>query len=238
MSPTSRSTEKDDANKATEEDVVETRADEKLVEEAVDFIHKTIAETLDKGITTIGDYLLERFYNNDPDRVRSRNPHKEKSFRSLVERCETPELPISKTGLHRAVSAAVMRRTLPAGAAFKLLPPSHQAMLLPLRDPEKVEKFAQRAVNKQMSVRGLHDIVVEEVANARQGEPRGRKPLPVIVKTLSRSLKIFTFEGGRRSFTKTMVEELDEDQRKSALKSALGLQASLTKLIEKLEAKG
>jgi hypothetical protein len=215
----------------------ETPVDEKLVEKAVVYIRKTLAETLFKGATDVGDYVLKQFFGDDPEQVRSQNPHKNASFRSLSEKCGG-ELPIAKSWLYNAVSVAVMRRLLPAGdGAFKQLPPSHQAALLPLREPVKVEKIAERAVAKNLSVRALRDIVEKEVEKApKEGERRGRPPTPVIVKTLNRSLKVFTLEGGKRSFTKAMVEELDEDQKKDALKSAQALAASLAKLIEKLEA--
>jgi len=212
--------------------------DEKLVEQAVTFIRKTLAETLYKGATTVGDYVLESFFDNDPARVRSKNPQKNASFRSLAEKCGTADLPISKSWLHNAVGVAVMRRLLPEGStAFKQLPPSHQATLLPLREPAKVEKLATRAVDKKLSMRDLREIVDGEVAKAKEGETRGRRPTPVILKTLNRSLKIFTLEGGKRSFTKAMVEELDEEQTKNALKSAQGLMDRLKDLVEKLKAK-
>jgi hypothetical protein len=50
------------------------------------------------------------------------------------------------------------------------------------------------SLSKELSVRELRSLVKGEVAKAvRDG--RGRPPTPVIVKTLNRSLKLFTLEG-------------------------------------------
>lgn len=209
-------------------------SDEKLVKEAVAFIGKTLGETVVKGTIEVGDYVLEKFFGNDPEQVRSKNPGKDASFRSLVEACETPELPISKSWLHNAVGMAVMRRELPAGSSFRLLPPSHQTALLPLREANKVEKLAERAVKKRLSVRELREFVGEERAKSPRTDKRGRSPKPLIVKTLDRSLRLFTLESGRKSFTKAQVKELDEDQKKAALQSAEDLIESLKKLVAQL----
>jgi len=113
-------------------------------------------------------------FGNDPTLARSRNPHKNASFRALAEKCGTPELPVSKSWLDNAVGVALMLRQLPETAkVFKELLPSYQTALLPLRNP-------------------------------------GRD-------------KLFTLEGGKRSFTKADVEELDDEQRKKAIESAEGL---------------
>lgn len=218
--------------KDSEEDV----ADEKLVEQTVEWIRAKMTETVFRGMTEIGEYVFQKFFGGDPERVRSRKPDKSASFRSLVERCEAGDLPLRKSALHNAVGIAVMRRLLPEDdAAFKQLPPTHQATLLPLKDPAKVEKVAQRAVTRELTVRDLKEIVTEEVAkNAPEDERRGRPKKPVILKTLDRSLKVFNVESGSRSFTKAHFDELSDDETKAALKSAKALLASLNKLIEKL----
>lgn len=66
-------------------------------------------------------------------------------------------------------------------------------------------------------------------------ESRGRAPTPVVVRTLNRSLKLFAFEAGKRSFTKADVEELDHEQRKNAIQSTEGLIEKLKDLLGKLK---
>jgi hypothetical protein len=210
--------------------------DKNMVAESMAWIRQTLELTLNKGVTEIGDHVLEKFFGGDPERVRSRNPRKNASFRLLSDHCSTADLPISRSFLQRAVGVAVMRKLLPeAAVAYKQLPPSHQATLLPLREPDKVEKLAARATSKKMSVRELKEKVDEELAKVEK-EPsgRGRRPNPKIVKTLTHTARLFAFDEGKRSFTKAEVAELSDDQKKEALKTAKRLAASLEKLIEQL----
>jgi len=70
-------------------------------------------------------------FGNDPTLARSRNPHKNASFRALAEKCGTPDLPISKSWLNNAAGVASMLRQLPETAkAFKELLPSYQTARL------------------------------------------------------------------------------------------------------------
>ena len=210
--------------------------DRKLVDEAARWITEKVAATLKLGAQEVGEYVLDRFFGNDPTLARSRSPHKNASFRALAEKCGTPELPISKSWLNNAVGVALMLRQLPETAkVFKELLPSYQAALLPLRDPERVEKVAKHAVTKELSLRELRQAVAEEQAKTAKGESRGRPPMPLVVRTLNRSHKLFTFEGGKRSFTKADVEELDDEQRKKAIESTEGLIEKLRDLLGKLK---
>ncbi len=216
-------------------EIDDERVDEALVDETVVWIRDKLAGTLFKGMSEIGEYIFDHFFGGDIARLSSKNPTKNASFRSLVERCESAELPIGKSALHRAVGIAVMLRLLPnGGAAFKALPPTHQGALLPLRDPDKVERVAERAVSKRLGVRDLRQLVAEEIL-ADDGR-RTRRHKPLILKTLDRSLKLFTLESGRRSFTKAHIEELDEGEMTEALRAAENLIGSLEKLVEKLKA--
>jgi hypothetical protein len=210
--------------------------DEKLVQEAAKHIKKTIEDTLVRGATEVGSYLFEKFFNSDVERVRLQNPQKNASFRMLAEKCGTAELPVSKTWLSNAVGVAVIAKSLPSSASFRQLPPSHQTVLLPLREPKRVEAFAERAVSKDLSVRDLREVVQKEVAKNKE-EGRGRPPKPLIVKTLDRSLKLFTLDNGRKSFTKAQVNELSEDDAKHVRKSAEELMESLKKLLAELPKK-
>ena len=209
--------------------------DQKLVEETVTWIRQALARTLDKGVTEIGEHVLKTFFGDDPERASSHSPNKNASFRMLTERCGTVDLPISKSFLQRAVGVAVMRRQLPEGAtAYLQLPPSHQAELLPLQDPKRVEALAEKAVSKKMSVRDLRGRVAKELGS-REPDGRGRKPRPLVLTVLVRSEKLFTQESGRMSFTKAHLDQLSTTDARSALKTARRLSESLNKLIEQLE---
>lgn len=210
--------------------------DEKLVAEAAKHIKKTLEETVIRGTVEVGSYLFEKFFDNDIERVRSHNPQKNASFRTLAERCGTPDLPVSKTWLSNAVGVAVICKALPDSAAYKHLPPSHQTVLLPLREPKLVEAMAERAVKQDLPVSKLRPLVQQKVA-AKKEEGRGRPAKPLIVKTLDRSLKLFTLESGRKSFTKRQVSELSEDDAKHVREAATELMESLKKLLAELPKK-
>jgi len=84
--------------------------DRKLVDEAARWITERVAATLKLGAQEVGEYLPDRFFRNDPTLARSRNPHKNASFRALAEKCGTPELPVSKSWLNNAVGVALPPR--------------------------------------------------------------------------------------------------------------------------------
>jgi hypothetical protein len=213
-----------------------TTVDQTLVHEAAAWITAKIAVTLRRGAEEVGEYVLDRFFGADPMLSKSKNPYKNASLRALAQKCGTPELPISRTWLTNAVGVAVMIRRLPETArAFKELPPSYQESLLPLRDPNKVEKAANEVAARELSYRELRRFVAEERARVPKADSRGRPPMPVIVKTLGRGFKVFSFEGNKRAFSKADVDELDEEQRKAALASALTLIERLKDLVGKLK---
>ena len=210
--------------------------DKQLVEEGVRWIRRKLAETLFKGLSEIGIYVLDKFFGGDAERARSKARTKNASFRSLVKRCESTDLPISRSALQRAVWVAVMLRALPRHAtAYPRLPPAHQVALLPLREPVTVERLAERALAKGWSVRALREVVVKEVAGTpRSGRKRGPRPKPFLLKALERSRSFFTLEGSRRSFTRAHLAALNDEQVELALENAHALVDSLRHLIVKL----
>lgn len=215
------------------------KVDEALVEGAVEHIKGILVDTVNKSVTSVGEYVLKTFFDNNLEKMRSKDSNKAISFRALAERCGSPDLPVSRSWLHAAVSIAAMRKSLPQAESFKALPPAHQTALLPLREkPEVVEKLALRATNKSLSVRALRAAVSEEVAKGRDDDApaRGRPPTPAIVKTLRRTAALFDLDE-RRAYTKAEVSELDDEQARTALKTAKTLMSRLESLIGKLEAR-
>ena len=186
-------------------ELVVAKIDEKLVDEAVGKIKSNLGRHGCKGRP-----LGRRVCPQDVLRRRPRaGPLTRRQEGRVVPRpcgeVRDGRLPISKSWLHAAVSVVAMRRDLPQAENFKALPPSHQTALLPLREkPDTAEKLAQRAINKNLSVRDLRVAVSEEVAKARDDDapPRGRPRTPTVVRTLDRTAALFDLDGGRRAFTK------------------------------------
>lgn len=207
-----------------------------LVDKAVEHINDIVKKTVFDGAVKIGDYVFKTFYDGDVERVKSHNPKKDASFRKLADRCEK-DLLVSKTFLGNAVGVAVMCKLLPAGEqSYKQLSHSHQTVLLPLREPKLVEEMAGRAVEQKLPVRKLRQLVQKKV-EAGKDEKLGRPKKSVILKALDRSLKVFTLESGRKSFTKAQVAELDSDGAKVAREKAEELMESLKKLLAELPKK-
>jgi hypothetical protein len=234
-------TKKDTAGMKSDEaaevlDKEESVVDEKLVDQAVVWIREKVQDTVNRGMAEIGDYVLKTFFGGQPEKVSSRDPYKNASFRKLAERCDTDELPIGKSWLHNAVGVAVLRKSLPAGSkAFQQLTPSHQVALLPVHEPDKVVRLAERAVSKRLSVKDLKAIVKEQLDRVEK-EPsgRGRPPMPVVLKWLARSERGLALKDRRRLITKTHVGELSADEKEDALKKANGLIEDLRGLIKLL----
>lgn len=212
--------------------------DEKLVAEAAEFIRKSFEEAYRGSLVTVGEYVLKNFFGGDAKLARSQDPNKNASFRALTEKCGTAQLPISKTWLNNAVGLVLMTKELPEEAkSFRQLPHTHQVVLLPLKDPAKVEKLAEKAVEKELTVRELKAEVATErvaVAAAGEGAKRGRPALPTLLKSIEQAQKALTFEG-RRQPTKALIEELEADQAEDVLGIAEDLAERLALLIEKLK---
>lgn len=216
---------------------VESSPDEALVEQAVAFIRDAIERTVERGFQDVGDYVFGKFYRRDPKLVRSKSPHKPASYRALLERCDSVDLPLGRTSIYNAVAVAAMQHELGAGTiAYKQLPHSHQVALLPVRDPRKVEKLATRALSKRLAVRALREEVAgERAASAPDGEKRGRKPFPVLFKAFKGATALFTVDGRVRQVTKAQVDQLSDAQRTEVLKMAEQLMAVCQAALGKLD---
>lgn len=208
--------------------------DRQRVTEAAAWISAKVAATLRSGAEDVGEYVLDTFFGGDPQLAKSKNPSKNLSFRALAEKCGTPELPVSKTWLNNAVGVALMLRRLPESAmAFRELAPSYRDLLLPLREPAKVERVARQAVAKDLSYRALRQAVAEERAQIPKADTRGRPRTPIVVKTLDRVLKLLG-SGGVGAFSRSEIKALDGQQKHTAKARAEDLIGKLRQLISRL----
>lgn len=112
--------------------------DEERVDEACAHIRGLLHKTVFKGMTEVGAYVLDRFFAGKPEDARSHNPKKNASYRALVERCDSPTLPIGRAWLHGAVNLAIRDRELDGQSeAYDQLTPTHKLQLLPIGDTKK-----------------------------------------------------------------------------------------------------
>lgn len=114
------------------------------------------------------------------------------------------------------------------------LPPTHRIALLPVGDPKMVEKLAEEAISKNVTVAKLRERVAKLV---RGDEPRGRPRVPPVVQTAKRLVAALTNEDtGHLAFQRADVDAL-EDAEREALKDALKRAAELVERLAKLVGK-
>jgi hypothetical protein len=208
-------------------------AEATLVENALLRIRTILAETTHRGAIEIGNYVLDAFFDGNAERIASRGPNKLTSFRRLADRCGTQDLPISKSWLHNAVRVALLLRALPEDAAFKVLAPSLQAVLLPLRRSESVEAFARQALERKLSVRELRSAVRDHRRNLSPRCSGDKRLTPHIVKSMRAILEIL--KHGQVHCTLARIDRLSDEDAAGALQTAHEALACISEIVEKLE---
>src|SRR5437868_5969033 len=95
------------------------KVDRELVERAVSHIRGELAKTVARGMDEVGRYLLQTFYDDDPELYFSASPNKHASLRLLIERCESMDFPVSRTFLANALRMAAVSKDLPRAATLR-----------------------------------------------------------------------------------------------------------------------
>ncbi|MFZ2631954.1 MAG: hypothetical protein WA081_17070 [Desulfosalsimonadaceae bacterium] len=83
--------------------------DDAKIDEAVTFINQRVVAHVYQGALEIGEYVLERFFNNNIQLAGSRSAYKQVSYRKL---CDHPEMTVPRTTLMEMVRAAAQRNFL------------------------------------------------------------------------------------------------------------------------------
>ena len=188
------------------------RRDTKLVDRAAKQIRDILARTVSQGLEDVGNYLLDTFYDGKPELYQSLKPSKHASLTLLEERCETLDLPVSRTFLANAIGVAVMTKHLPRSSPILKLPPSHKTELLGVSTPEKAENLAAKVLEGKLTVVKLRELVRKERAKNKKN-PQGRKPTPTVVRVLTSCAKLLRDQTtGRLVFRKADFAELTPEQ--------------------------
>lgn len=162
MSPKNAVVKKDKA-----EAEVLTAQEVKKIDDAVKFINKQ-ANAPAKSLLDIGKYLLENFFDDDPQNVNNRAPRKGFSLRRLSEH---PDIAMNHQTLSNAVKLAV-QEDLFKSDKYKALTESHKLLLFKLGDDDKAKlKFADKVLKENLSVRKLHNVLVGANLIAQRGRP-------------------------------------------------------------------
>ncbi len=211
-----------------------SKLDRALVERAVSQIRGILHKTVARGLEEVGQYLLREFYGDDPELYYSSRA-KHTSLATLVDRCETLDFPVSRQFLVNALRVAAVSKALPRAAVFRRLPSSHKLELVRLREPETLERFASRALQRKLSVLKLRALVRKETDRKKGASNRGRPRTPQVVRAVEACLRVLkNEETGRLSFSRSDIAELNDAQRArvdTALESLEKRVAELRRLV-------
>lgn len=168
------------------EEETEGEVDQALVEEAVGEIRKRYEQTVsgmfekgNQGMLEIGRYVLDRFYEGDPEKAAARG-RKPASLRALTEH---PQMPIGRSQLNNAVRAASVYKQLEDGGIkqVKQLSASHVVELLKAA-PKQRKALVAEIVDKNLTVRDLQDRLALKAlpAATEPGDGRTKIPRPLL----------------------------------------------------------
>ncbi len=176
----------------TDGQAVEDTETQKLINDAVEFINNELGNTLYSASIKIGNYILDKFFDNDIELAKSKNPHKSISYNKLQNH---PDLKIHLNQLNLMVRAAIQDKYLDENTlkdeknkgkeAEMLLQEekdaltfSHCVELLRLDDNEHKILLAKQAVakDKPMSVRALRIEVNKQLEKEAEANPKIEKP--------------------------------------------------------------
>lgn len=199
----------------------------------------------------IGQYLLEKFFDNDPAQVRFRGPQKETSFRELENH---PQLQMSRSSLHNAVSFAIQEHQLievGKGPVPEVISLSHRLALLLIRPSDYRDKKAvlekarlklkliQEVAEKRLSVRQLQDRVSEITgkmiaAGSSEADEESERPGPRLPK-LIQSILAVPFGKIVKKKRLAKMSPADRKRYRNAVEKAIN---RLAKMVEQIDAIG
>lgn len=207
------------------------KLDRALVDRAASRIRELVNKTVARGLDEVGTFLLKEFFDDDPEVFFASGPNKHASLLKLIDRCDSLELPVSRTFLMNALRVAVTTRALPKASVFNRLPPSHRVELLRVREPEKLERLAARAMEGKLSVQKLRSLVQRTATRSKDAPGRGRVANPGVIKAVEGCLRLLRNErSGRLLFQRSDIQDLSEEQRERARAAVNALQKRVSEL--------
>ena len=176
----------------------------KDIEAAVNFINDQI-QSAQKSFLEIGKYILDHFFDGSIERAISTDPNKNVSYTRLADH---PKLQIDPSTLSRCVAlyiqhSQMIQASKDAPRLLKLASPTHQRILLPVKQPERKVELLGQAVKKGLSTREFRDLVNAEKQNTPS--KRGRKAHSQFQKSWQKCFRVVAeqqdeFEQHREAF--------------------------------------
>ncbi len=100
----------------TKEITSKEKTEDVIIKEAVEYINEKIGSSYYKTAIDVGEYVLNTFFKDNPNGVKSRDPNKENSFSKL---CESSDLKVHPKHLNQMAVVALQERVLIGGIDSK-----------------------------------------------------------------------------------------------------------------------
>lgn len=140
--------------------VVETEADENLVDEAYAKIETVFVEKMNAIMEEVGAYLLDTFFDGDTKRAQKKDPVKEASFKRLIEKLgeEHPSFG-KKSWLYNAINIAIDAKLFRDAeiSEYEKLGLTHKVYLTHVKDFDEKVEIAREAAEKAFTTRHEYD---------------------------------------------------------------------------------
>ncbi|HBT88347.1 hypothetical protein [Desulfobacter sp.] len=199
--------------------------DEKLIDDAVQFINEKANETLYKGSIEIGEYILEHFFNGDPKLASSKNPKKPQSFNNL---CDRDDLIVHPNQLGLMVRVASQEKYfIEKEIDTTALSYTHKASLVKMDNGLKKNNMVKKCIEKEWTTRQLEDAIKKHL-NTLPSIPK-----PSLIRTTKKYITkidevLKTVKDADLDFNANDVSEMSDARRDT-------LRTNLTDLKNKIE---
>ena len=136
-------------------------ADDDLIDQAVQHINEIANKSVYSGFMEIGQYVLEKFFDNDIKKATSRNPRKPASYQKL---CQRQDLVIDVPRLSIAVRVAAQEKYFEEKKIDTAqLTYTHKAELVKLANDKEKIKLAKDCIKNNWFTRQLEDEVKKKL---------------------------------------------------------------------------
>lgn len=166
-------------------EALEEAVDEELVERTMKLLLEH-DRTSAKGLTLIGEHVLDHYFDGDEASAKSKRPTKEKTFARLAERAKA-ESSFKKRDLYRAVSMAIVWRSLSTQVRDKL-EPTHFEKLASIDDVATRREVAARIADGELAGRALDKEIAKRGKRERGGGPKPKHAAEKMTDAVERAL--------------------------------------------------
>jgi hypothetical protein len=204
--------------------------DDKLITEVYEEIRTLQRDATIELAVKMGELIVKRFYGGRLDAWREHGP-KESSLRKLAAKFEDDEAGMSAAGIYRVVAIFELDQRLNVSSR-KQLTVTHIRAVLGLPAAEQ-KRLLDQAEAKGWSTRQLEDKAAG--VRKKEGDGRGRPPLPAFVKTANWLGKLV--EQGDSFGDLDALEGMDEDAVEATARKITSMRQKLEEIEGKLQEK-